>query len=144
MSELDKQNIEPEYVHDKIDEKMLTEILGKLPKRVLGFWVLLKIRIPEDKYYIGKDGKKTGLILPEYYAELQKYRQCVGLVIGVGEQAYKGERFQNSAWVKPGQWVVFNLNSAATRVAFQGVPMVILPDDSLYLEVEDPDEVMPW
>jgi co-chaperonin GroES (HSP10) len=133
-----------EYVHDKIDKQMLTDIIGGLPKRTLGFWVLLKVRVPQEGCYRNKEGNSTGIIRPDYYEELQKYRQCVGLVIGIGEQAYKGERFNDMPWVKEGQWVVFNINSTAIRIAYKGVPMVIVPDDSLYMEVEDPDDVQPW
>jgi hypothetical protein len=158
-----------EIIHDKLDKELLERITGiELPKRTLGYWVTLKIYIPKgfgikrekrqvepvQSHLISSDGStllknnpqpepELELAIPEEYQRMKKYRQCVGLVLATGGDAYNAPKFKSN-WVEVGQWVLFNLNSAVFRPLYKGIPMVVVPDDALLWEVEDPDDVGTW
>lgn len=113
-------------------------------KRTLGFYVTLEVEGVDDKFLKDSHGNDTPFEMDEITKERQKYRKCVGKVIRIGSQAYKGDKFFNEPWVEVGQRVLFNPNSFCHRMVINGKYYLVLPDDALLEELEDDAIVSPW
>ena len=110
------------------------EMTGKpMDMRPAAFYVVLKIYTPPEK--IGS------IYLTETMRNEGKYTSAVGLVIAMGPDAYKGERFQNSGpWCKVGDWVMFP-SYESIRSSYRGVPIAVLADDRIIAVIGDPSEI---
>jgi hypothetical protein len=68
-----------------------------------------------------------------------KYQGRSGLVLALGPDAYKGDRYLSGAWVKPGDWAAWPaLENAANRMSYAGVVLTVIPDDKLVMRGIDP------
>jgi len=89
----------------------------------------------------------TGLILPDSVRAGDKWTNCVGLVCGMGQDAYSGkdqfgnERFPTGPWCKIGDWVVFPRYESQV-FSWRGVAMMTIYDDAVQMVVDDPSEVL--
>lgn len=113
-------------------------------KRTLGFYVTLEIENADDEFLKDAHGNDTMIKMSEEMKERQKYRKCVGKVVKIGSQAYKGDKFFNEPWVEVGQRVLFNPNSFCQRAVIDGKYYIVLPDDALLEELEENAKVSPW
>jgi len=129
---------------------------GKYPPHIGGYYVCVRIhqRDPEKKL-INAEGKEvtlfrhTGITMME-----DKYQSCVGLVIGMGPQAYQGTNFDGTPrfdkeWCRVGDFVIIP-RYEGIQISYgdgkrgQGnmIPLMILPDDKIYGIVEDPEDIV--
>ena len=102
-------------------------------------------KLPEPKGYklliaIPKLEEKTagGVIIPDALKGMEQTASIIGLVISVGDAAYKdADKFPDGPYCKEGDFVKFRANSG-TRFKVAGKEYRLLNDDSIEAVVADP------
>ena len=80
----------------------------------------------------------TGLVKSSTTINQEHIMSIIGLVLDMGEQAYSDEeRFPTGPWCKPGDYVMFRMNTG-TRFKVGGVEYRLMNDDSIEATVADP------
>lgn len=106
------------------------ELEAQLPKPV-GYRLLIALPQVEETY-------ESGIIKADKTVYEEKILTVVGLVLDMGDQAYKDEtRFPGGPWCKVGDYVLFRANTG-TRFKVGGVEYRIMNDDSIEAVVADP------
>lgn len=106
------------------------ELEMQLPKPV-GYRLLIALPQVEDTF-------EGGILKAEKTLHEEKILSIVGLVLDMGEQAYKDEsRFTTGPWCKVGDYVLFRANTG-TRFRVGGVEYRLMNDDSIEAVVADP------
>ncbi len=114
-------------------DKQFVEMTGKpFDGRVAGFMIAVKLYVLDDK--IGS------ILLTDQTREDSKYQSVAGLVVGMGPQAYQGDRYPEGPWCKVGDWILLP-RYEATMLTFRGVAMGMIPDDRVQMVIEDPRDV---
>jgi co-chaperonin GroES (HSP10) len=122
-----------EVIEKLAPEEMLTpeEIEAQLPKPV-GYRVL--VALPQVEETFGE----TGLLKSTTTMSQEHIMSIIGLVLDMGDQAYSDEeRFPTGPWCKPGDYVMFRMNTG-TRFKVGGVEYRLMNDDSIEALVADP------
>lgn len=122
--------------------RQIEELLGFERPRVTGYHICVKIYVRDEdigKLY-DKDGKETLLYAPAQVSAHDKFRNCSALVLSIGNIAYKHEKFMGIPWCKVGDWVMIARNGGP-QVNYRGIPVTTLPDDNIYMVLEDPRHV---
>lgn len=125
--------------------------LGFEPMIATGYFMAVKLYIRPEQFHVmkdengnpimGEDGKAKAIILPDTVTKNDQFRKCAALVVAMGQEVYKGERYERSgAWCKLGDWIVIPRNEGS-QFKYRGVPMQLLPDDRCMAVVEDPTYV---
>ena len=104
-------------------------------------------KLPEPKGYklliaIPKLEEKTqgGVIIPDKLKGLEETASIIGLVIALGEAAYKdAEKFPDGPYCKEGDFVIFRSYSG-TRFKLRGEEFRLINDDTVEAVVDDPRE----
>ena len=104
-------------------------------------------KLPEPKGYklliaIPKLEEKTqgGVIIPDKLKGLEQTASIVGLVIALGDAAYKdAEKFPDGPYCKEGAFVIFRSYSG-TRFKLRGEEFRLINDDTVEAVVDDPRE----
>ena len=104
-------------------------------------------KLPEPKGYklliaIPKLEEKTqgGVIIPDKLKGLEQTASIVGLVIALGDAAYKdAEKFPDGPYCKEGDFVIFRSYSG-TRFKLRGEEFRLINDDTVEAVVDDPRE----
>ena len=104
-------------------------------------------KLPEPKGYklliaIPKLEEKTqgGVIIPDKLKGLEQTASIIGLVIALGEAAYKDtEKFPDGPYCKEGDFVIFRYYSG-TRFKLRGEEFRLINDDTVEAVVDDPRE----
>ena len=104
-------------------------------------------KLPEPKGYkliiaIPKLEEKTqgGVIIPDKLKGLEQTASIIGLVIALGEAAYKDtEKFPDGPYCKEGDFVIFRSYSG-TRFKLRGEEFRLINDDTVEAVVDDPRE----
>ena len=104
-------------------------------------------KLPEPKAYklliaIPKLEEKTqgGVIIPDKLKGLEQTASIVGLVIALGDAAYKdAEKFPDGPYCKEGDFVIFRSYSG-TRFKLRGEEFRLINDDTVEAVVDDPRE----
>ena len=102
-------------------------------------------KLPEPKGYklliaIPKLEEKTqgGVIIPDKLKGLEQTASIVGLVIALGDAAYKdAEKFPDGPYCKEGDFVIFRSYSG-TRFKLRGEEFRLINDDTVEAVVDDP------
>ena len=85
-----------------------------------------------------EDTYESGLVKADATKHQEQILTVVGLVLDMGEQAYKDpDRYPTGPWCKVGDYVMFRANSG-TRFRAHGVEYRLLNDDSIDAVVADP------
>jgi len=122
-----------EAIETLAPEEMLSQedIEAQLPKPV-GYRVL--VALPQVEETFGD----TGLLKSTTTMNQEHIMSIIGLVLDMGEQAYSDEeRFPSGPWCKPGDYVMFRMNTG-TRFKVGGVEYRLMNDDSIEAIVADP------
>nr|ASN63203.1 co-chaperonin GroES [uncultured virus] len=128
MSELAKAREEKRLLKEKTMEE-----IDKLIPIPVGWSVLIAIPKPEDTY-------ESGLAKAHETKRVETILSSIGLVIDMGPQAYKDERFGGEPWCKVEDYVMFRPNSG-TRFLIDDQEYRLLNDDSVEAVVPDPSAV---
>lgn len=116
----------PQEVPELTDE----QLEAQLPKPV-GYRVLIALPQIEETY-------ESGIIKADKTLYEEKILSIIGLVLDMGDQAYKDEsRFTTGPWCKVGDYVLFRANTG-TRFRVNGVEYRLMNDDSIEAVVTDP------
>lgn len=109
-----------------------------------GYLIAVKIYIrPEELKTIKRDdGTEAKLFLPDIARAEDKYQSVAALVMAMGPEAYKGDRYAGQEpWCKVGDWVVIP-RYESFQLNYKGVVMALLPDDKIMAVIDDPTDVM--
>ena len=107
------------------------ELELQLPKPV-GYRLLIALPKIDDTF------GETGIVKAEKTVYEEKLLTVVGLVLDMGEQAYKDpDRYPSGPWCKVGDYVLFRANTG-TRLRVNGVEYRLMNDDSIEAVVADP------
>jgi co-chaperonin GroES (HSP10) len=118
----------------------MTNTAEKLPDEELevqipvpvGYRVL--IALPQVEETFGD----SGILKASKTAHLEHVMSIIGLVVDMGNQAYKdADRFPDGPWCKPGDYVMFRANTG-TRFKVGNVEYRLMNDDSIEAVVPDP------
>jgi co-chaperonin GroES (HSP10) len=104
-------------------------------------------KLPEPKGYklliaIPKLEEKTqgGVIIPDALKGMEQTASIIGLVIAVGDAAYKDvDKFPDGPYCKEGDFVIFRSYSG-TRFKLRGEEFRLINDDTVEAVVDDPRE----
>jgi len=133
----------------RLVNQQLFEITGKPgAPSICGYLIGIKVYIrPEDiKTITRDDGTTAKLYRPGGKFDLDRFTSGVGLVVGVGPQAYRGkdqfgnDRFPEGPWCKVGDWVVFP-RYESTQISWRDIPLVTVADEKVCMVVADPTDV---
>ena len=118
-------------VKDLDMERLKKQAIMPKPK---GYKLLIAMPSLEEK----TDG---GVFLPDSMKQQESTASVVGLVLMMGNEAYKDEdKFPSGPWCKEGDWVVFRSYSG-TRFKVENQEFRIINDDTVEAVVEDPREL---
>lgn len=107
------------------------ELEQQLPKPV-GYRLLIALPKVEETF------GDTGLVKAEKTVYEEKLLTVVGLVLDMGDQAYKDpDRYPSGPWCHVGDYVLFRANTG-TRFRVNGVEYRLMNDDSIEAVVADP------
>tara|TARA_R100000149_G_scaffold20049_1_gene7719 strand:- start:1516 stop:1953 length:438 start_codon:yes stop_codon:yes gene_type:complete len=102
----------------------------QLPKPV-GYRLL--VAMPEvEKTFEGTNVLKTDSVIHN-----EHIMSIIGVVLDMGEEAYKDKERFNNPWCKVGDYVMFRANTG-TRFKVAGVEYRLMNDDSIEAVVADP------
>lgn len=117
------------------DNSAESELKDEMIPKPVGYHLL--IAMPEIEETFGG----SGIVKPAKTMSHESIMSMVGLVVDVGEQAYKdADRFPLGPWCKAGDYVMFRANSG-TRFKVGGKEMRLMNDDSIEAVVNDPASV---
>ena len=107
----------------------------------LGFNILLQIYLrPEElKKVTRPDGSEQIIWAPQSVQTEDKYNSSGALVLALGPDAYKGERF-NEPWCKPGDWVLIPRQEGQPFL-YRGVACILLADDKVQCVIGGPEHL---
>jgi co-chaperonin GroES (HSP10) len=107
------------------------EMEAQLPKPV-GYRLLVALPEIEDNY------EGTTLVKTDSAKNKEFLLSIMGVVLDMGEGAYKDkDRFPEGAWCKPGDYVMFRMNTG-TRFKVNGKEFRLMNDDSIEAVIADP------
>lgn len=82
-----------------------------------------------------------GLYLPETIIDKEtEYTSIVGLVLKLGEEAYKGSQFPSGPYTKEGDWVVFP-RASCLQFKYEEEPLVVIDDTKIKVVIDDPSKI---
>jgi co-chaperonin GroES (HSP10) len=121
----------PANVMDKINPPTADELEAQLPKPT-GYRILIALPEIEDTY------SGSSILRTDAEAKREYIMSIMGLVIDLGDGAYADkERFPEGAWCKPGDYVMFRMNTG-TRFSVAGKEYRLMNDDSVEAIIDDP------
>jgi len=107
------------------------EFEAQLPKPV-GYRLLIALPQAPETY------EGTRILKTDTERNRDHIMSIIGLVVDRGEQAYSDpDRFPTGAWCKPGDYVMFRMNSG-TRFKMGDTEYRLMNDDSIEAVVADP------
>lgn len=117
----------PQQPQPELTEEQLE---AQLPKPV-GYRLLIALPQIDETF-------ESGILKAEKTLHEEKILSIIGLVLDMGDQAYKDEsRFTTGPWCKVGDYVMFRANTG-TRFRVNGVEYRLMNDDSIEAVVADP------
>jgi len=85
---------------------------------------------------------KGGVHIPDKLVDMEKVASVVGLVVSMGDLAYKDEnKFPTGPWCKEGDYVIFRSYSG-TRIRVGTQEFRIINDDTVEAVVRDPRKIV--
>ena len=116
----------------KISEEQ--EFEQQLPKPV-GYRLLIALPQVADTY------EGTSILKTDSERGRDHIMSIIGLVVDMGNDAYGDEaRFPDGPWCKPGDYVMFRMNSG-TRFTIGGTEYRLMNDDSIEAVVGEPRSI---
>lgn len=120
-----------------VDRKSADEIRSKVGENYplpVGYFILVALyKLPE---------KVGSLYMPDETREEHKWQGQVGLVLGMGAEAYKDrQKFASGPWCAYGDWVQFRAESVKAKFDYNGVTLGYLDDDKVLGIVGQPIEI---
>ena len=97
----------------------------------VGYKLLIALPKVEEAY-------ESGIVKAGITKNHEQILSVVGLVLDMGEQAYKDpDRYPNGPWCKIGDYVMFRANTG-TRFTYNSIEYRLMNDDSIEATVLDP------
>jgi hypothetical protein len=124
----------------------------KLPKtlpNLKGSWYVLVYPIAL-KPSIKDSNTGFTIDLPEDVAETHENMITAGVVVKLGELAYKHNKFKNPEtdefipWCQPGDYAVFSRASFSQTIIHGGRKFYLMPDEALLYTVDDIRDINPY
>ena len=90
-----------------------------------------------------KSVTKGGIIIPDSTKDDMAYLTTVAQVIAMGDLAYRDtSKFPDGTWCNVGDYVCYGKH-AGTKMVYKGVKLILLFDDQVIMQVEDPKDLDP-
>ena len=112
-----------------------------------GWFLTIKLFVDDysDGFARDAEGRKTGILLDDAYRKKleydAKFRSICGLVVSMGYDCYKDEKFDRTGpWCRIGDIVTFKLHNA-TQFMYRGYAFAELPDNKVMQVIQSPDFV---
>lgn len=116
------------------NREKIKEIMPDIPE-VRGHFILLRIFQDNEEFVRNEDGTSTLILKPDNSNEDNIYNQCVGLVVGIGDEAYS----HGAKWADYGEWHIIDKYDGKMRL-YDGVPFIVMPDVAVHCKVEHPEK----
>jgi co-chaperonin GroES (HSP10) len=126
-AKVDGGDLTPTGDPDELDR--VEELAEKLPKPS-GYKLL--IGLPKQE-----EATAGGIVKAKQTLDREEVGSICGLVLEVGPDAYKGDRFPSGAYCEAGDWIVMRAYSG-TRFKVEGQEFRLINDDSVEGVVADP------
>ena len=121
--------------NDQEDYRKILKSVGEKLPNPKGWKLLIALPKAEEK----TDG---GIIKPEEVLQYETVGSVVGLVLKVGDLAYKDQKkFPTGPWCEPGDYVLMRSYSG-TRISVRGQEFRLINDDTVEAVVSDPRGVV--
>jgi hypothetical protein len=124
-------------------------VLPKTLPNLKGSWYVLVFPIALTPA-IKDSGTGFTIELPEDVAETHGNMITAGVVVKMGELAYRHNKFKNPEtgefvpWCAPGDYAVFSRASYSQTIIHGGKKFYLLPDESLLYTVDDIRDINPY
>lgn len=109
--------------------------------RITRYFAAIKIYVRPEELKTVTDvltGEKKTIYLPDSVRAEDKYQSCVGLIVGLGPDAFMAkDGTPRGSSYKVGDWVVF-VRPDIIRVDFCNIPIGLLTDDRSLIVTDDP------
>jgi len=144
--EIGKNRSKTSYIDDSEEsyaKEFIRSQLGFEPIDTINNQIAVKIYLrPEEISTIKTDdGRTISIYMPPMVNALDRFRSCVALVISVGKECYRDEKYAESGpYCKEGDWIMIPRN-VGIQVNFRGVPVQLIPEDALYCVIGDPADI---
>ena len=120
-------------VKDLDMERLKKQAVMPKPK---GYKLLIAMPSLEEK----TDG---GVFLPDSMKQQESTASVVGLVLMMGDEAYKdGDKFPSGPYCKEGDWVLIT-SYAGSRIKIEDGELRIVNEDEIIATVDDPRDILP-
>ena len=89
-----------------------------------------------------RPAKVGAILMPDRVRDEDKYQGRCGIVLAIGPDAYRGDKYPSGPWCKVGDWVAWPaVENAASRMEYAGVTVTAIPDDRVVLIGVDPERI---
>ena len=114
--------------------KHIVDHLGDVELPVPTGWHILVLQ------YVRPQTSKGGILFADQTKREDVYQGRVGLVLAMGPDAYRGDKFASGPWCKPGDWIMWPaVEAAARRFNYgEGTTLALVTDDSVLATGLDP------
>jgi hypothetical protein len=128
--------------------KKIIEVMGFEVVTPKSDELIVKLYIPDEDVITVKDkkGNKRQILVPEVDLLDEPYKACTALVIAIGENAYKGEEYEETgAWCKVGDFVTIP-RTVGWQCRYRGHFVHFIKADKIFNVIEDPTYIkrVPW
>lgn len=134
------------YIEDQEElqaKEYIQTQLGFNPIATINNQIAVKIYLrPEEISTVQTDdGRTISIYMPPTINAADRFRSCVALVISIGEECYRDEKYSESGpYCKVGDWIMIPRN-VGLQVNFRGVPVQLVPEDAVYCVISDPTHI---
>jgi len=138
-------------------KRIVEETLGVEAPHVCGYKVAIAIQ-ENNFHYV--NGIKTIIHMPDSTKDEEKYRNCTGLVIGMGPWAFRGRDFiepilsrtarfffgkymkpsSYRPWYRVGDFVAFPRHAGEVQ-NYCGIPIIVISDVDAYMVLKKPQDI---
>ena len=117
--------------NDQEDYRKILKSVGEKLPDTRGWRILIALPKIDEK-------TEGGIVKPVEVLNYETIGSVVGLVLKVGDLAYKDEKkFPTGAWCEPGDYILMRSYSG-TRISVKGQEFRLINDDTVEAVVEDP------
>jgi len=130
------------YDIDAAKQKVIDFLGFPPPKRTCGFQICVALYVRQEEENLkNPDGTVSLIIAPRNVTTNDRYMSCTGMVVQMGEDAYQGNRFDNTGpWCRVGDWVSLPRHEGV-QFDYRGKPMFYINDDKIVNVIDDPTHI---
>lgn len=97
--------------------------------------------LPESKSQLQKEVERAGLVMPEKQAGEHRRAHYAGIVVAVGDTAWKDPRLGEKPWAKVGDRVMFGKTAGFLFKGVDGKEYKMMNDEDIICRLDDQVEL---